>query len=183
MAGTATKNFSYSEFTKQGKPGAGVPDSVLSEQDRYKVHQLCKAILQPIRDQYGQVSINSGKRSAVHNANVGGSPASHHLYNGMSCAVDFTVLGFADDVQGRADVALFILQRCPFAFSELIWYTTTNHFHMALPTERHGQKVLVKTNRPSPEKYVALEFDPANATASARRVVAQMLKLDAELRG
>lgn len=171
MGGSVTKNFSYEEFGQD-----------LTELDRYKIHQLCKTILQPVRDVFGVVTINSGKRSAAHNQKIGGSPTSHHLYNGLSCAVDFTTFAYCGDVQGRADVALFILQRCPFAFSEFIWYTTTNHFHMALPTPRHGQKVLVKTNQPSPNKYINIEFDPTNATASARRVVSKILEIDEKYR-
>jgi len=40
---------------------------------------LCLGYLEPLRREFGPVTILSGFRTATHNAEVGGAPASYHL--------------------------------------------------------------------------------------------------------
>lgn len=55
---------------------------------------LCEKILEPIREHYAAVlHIHDGYRNPMHNANVGGKPASWHLYQDGHAAADFHVEG------------------------------------------------------------------------------------------
>jgi uncharacterized protein YcbK (DUF882 family) len=67
-----TRNFDSAEF--RSKDGARMPRGYLRE-----LRQLCVEYLQPLRDEFGTTIVSSGHRSATHNANVGGAPASRHL--------------------------------------------------------------------------------------------------------
>jgi uncharacterized protein YcbK (DUF882 family) len=40
---------------------------------------LCEDMLEPLREEFGPVTVVSGFRSAKHNKSVGGAPASYHL--------------------------------------------------------------------------------------------------------
>lgn len=54
---------------------------------------LCKTFLEPLRDAYGTVTINSGFRTPNYNAQVGGEPNSFHIYtahDGDDQAADIT---------------------------------------------------------------------------------------------
>jgi uncharacterized protein YcbK (DUF882 family) len=46
---------------------------------RGKLLWLCRKHLEPLRREFGPVTIFSGHRSARHNDNVGGAPRSYHL--------------------------------------------------------------------------------------------------------
>jgi hypothetical protein len=79
--GRLSANFRVDEFRCRGTgelPPGGMNPALI-------------AVLQEIRDRYGvPVTINSGYRSRSHNALVGGSPRSQHLYGN---AADFVVRG------------------------------------------------------------------------------------------
>lgn len=51
--------------------------------------ELCKQLLEPIREKWGPLHITSGERCAAHNKDVGGVPTSFHLYSGGHAAADF----------------------------------------------------------------------------------------------
>ena len=51
---------------------------------------LCTVLLEPIRAQFGPVSVHDGYRDPAHNARVGGAPTSQHLFNGGDSAADFS---------------------------------------------------------------------------------------------
>jgi Peptidase M15 len=53
---------------------------------------LCLQILEPIRQRFGALQIHSGYRDPVHNEQVGGVHGSFHLYEGDTCAADFSPL-------------------------------------------------------------------------------------------
>ena len=42
---------------------------------------LCKTFLEPLRDKYGSVHVNSGYRDASYNAGIGGASNSYHVYD------------------------------------------------------------------------------------------------------
>ena len=81
-------NFSYSEFnTKDGTP---VPRAAYKGLDH-----LCKNYLEPLRKEFGPVSITSGYRHQAYNAQVGGETNSVHIYDfpgrdGSAVAADIT---------------------------------------------------------------------------------------------
>jgi uncharacterized protein YcbK (DUF882 family) len=78
-----TKNFSLSEF--DSKDSAKMPDEVF-----LKIFKLAEN-LQILRDHFNLViTINSGYRSPIHNARIGGVPSSRHL---LGEAADIVVEG------------------------------------------------------------------------------------------
>lgn len=51
-----------------------------SDEETRSLLYLCLYILQPIRDKWGLIKVNSGYRSDIVNDKVGGSRGSQHLY-------------------------------------------------------------------------------------------------------
>ena len=84
--GYLTKNFSYQEMIKSSTAvRIGVSNDATREHVINLVN-LCNFILQPVRDEFGPIRINSGYRSPALNKAVGGSKTSQHC-NGE--AADF----------------------------------------------------------------------------------------------
>ena len=84
--GYLTKNFSYQEMIK-----SSTADRIGVSNDATREHvinlvNLCNFILQPVRDEFGPIRVNSGYRSPALNKAVGGSKTSQHC-NGE--AADF----------------------------------------------------------------------------------------------
>ena len=84
--GYLTKNFSYQEMIKSYTADRlGISNDATREHVINLVN-LCNFILQPVRDEFGPIRINSGYRSPALNKAVGGSKTSQHC-NGE--AADF----------------------------------------------------------------------------------------------
>jgi hypothetical protein len=68
-------NFTLEEMTKSSAPYLNRPSTV----ERIALVQLCKNVLQPLRDWYGKaITVNSGYRSPLVNKHVGGAVKSQH---------------------------------------------------------------------------------------------------------
>ena len=81
-----TKNFSYHEMIKSSTADRlGISNDATREHVINLVN-LCNFILQPVREEFGPIRINSGYRSPTLNSKVGGSKTSQHC-NGE--AADF----------------------------------------------------------------------------------------------
>lgn len=81
-------NFAYSEF--DCKDGTPVPKAAYPALDH-----LCQTYLEPLRAEFGPVSITSGYRHADYNRRIGGASMSVHIYdypgrNGQAVAADIT---------------------------------------------------------------------------------------------
>ena len=84
--GKLTRNFGYQEMIKSSTADRlGISNDATREHVINLVN-LCNFILQPIRDEFGIIRINSGYRSPALNKAVGGSKTSQHC-NGQ--AADF----------------------------------------------------------------------------------------------
>ena len=84
--GYLTKNFSYPEMIKSSTAHRlGISNDATREHVINLVN-LCNFILQPVRNQFGPIRVNSGYRSPALNSKVGGSKTSQHC-NGE--AADF----------------------------------------------------------------------------------------------
>ena len=81
-----SKNFALSEMVKSATAERLNVDNSPSDIHLVNLTHLAIHILQPVRDQYGVITINSGYRSPALNAKVGGSKTSQHC-NGQ--AADF----------------------------------------------------------------------------------------------
>ena len=81
-----SKNFALSEMVKSATAERLNVDNSPSDIHLVNLTHLAIHILQPVRDQFGVITINSGYRSPSLNAKVGGSKTSQHC-NGQ--AADF----------------------------------------------------------------------------------------------
>jgi uncharacterized protein YcbK (DUF882 family) len=65
----------------------------VSPRDYNGLEYLCKTFLEPLREKYGSVKVNSGFRTASYNARIGGASKSYHVYtmhDGDDQAADIT---------------------------------------------------------------------------------------------
>lgn len=69
-----SENFTLDELTVTSTSGSNIPDKCHIE----KLLYLGQYLLQPIRDEFGRVDVNSGYRSLAVNAAIGGSETSQH---------------------------------------------------------------------------------------------------------
>jgi len=110
-----SKNFSLAEFTKsQAALRLGLDNSPTTL-DVESLEILCKNVLQPIRDYFGPVVINSGYRSLDLNKAIGGSPTSQHCHGQ---AADIECPGHSN-----YDVAAWISKNLSFDQLILEFYT------------------------------------------------------------
>lgn len=110
-----SENFSLAEFTKsQAALRLGLDNSP-SPQDIEALEKLCINVLQPIREYFGPVVINSGYRSPDLNNAIGGSATSQHCYGQ---AADIECPGHSN-----YDVAAWISKNLPFDQLILEFYT------------------------------------------------------------
>lgn len=123
---------------------------------------LCASVLQPIRNVAGRIDITRGYSTAAENAAVNGSPSSAHLYQGepddplsWNAAADINLLDMHgnENAPGRFGVALLIEAWLRNAAGEFIWYTYTNHWHVAMRNRRNVGELMVST---SPKKYIRI---------------------------
>tara|TARA_R110000824_G_scaffold16895_5_gene69436 strand:+ start:16361 stop:16849 length:489 start_codon:yes stop_codon:yes gene_type:complete len=141
-----TPNFSSEEFevTSTGLPNA------LSEKHTLRIAALCTAILQPIRDRFGPVTITSGYRSPEVNAKVGGAKSSQHV---SAEACDFHCPG-----QPTYDVWDYIVRMAgmDWPVDQAIWYKeTTGHIHISHTTRKKNRRQLLLKKKDG--SYVAWE--------------------------
>lgn len=130
-----TKNFSESEFLKEG--------DTFTDVQKIPLFMLCTLILQPTRDAFGTLRITSGKRSAEHNAKIGGSKTSEHMYNFGQAACDFQSYQHPEDHLKRLDIFRYIAKK-DSCFGQLIWYTGTKHLHVSVVSPSHNGELLLK---------------------------------------
>jgi len=101
-----SKNFSLSEMVKSATAVRLGVDNSPSSIHLVNLTHLAIHILQPVRDQFGVITINSGYRSPALNAKVGGSKISQHC-NGQ--AADFESFSTPNP-----DLALWITKNLDF---------------------------------------------------------------------
>ena len=74
-----SKNFSLRELTKSATAErAGIDNTPKDIEHLGNMIHLAIHVLQPVRDQFGVISVNSGYRSPDLNTKVGGSKNSQH---------------------------------------------------------------------------------------------------------
>ena len=93
--GHLTKNFGYQEMIKSSTADRlGISNDATREHVINLVY-LCNFILQPVRDEFGPIRINSGYRSPALNKAVGGSKTSQHC-NGQAADFESTRISNPD---------------------------------------------------------------------------------------
>ena len=93
--GYLTKNFSYPEMIKSSTADRlGISNDATREHVINLVN-LCNFILQPIRNEFGPIRVNSGYRSPAVNSKVGGSSKCQH-WNGEAADFESTRISNPD---------------------------------------------------------------------------------------
>ena len=93
--GYLTKNFAYQEMIKSSTADRlGISNDATREHVINLVN-LCNFILQPVREEFGPIRINSGYRSPALNKAVGGSKTSQHC-NGEAADFESTKISNPD---------------------------------------------------------------------------------------
>jgi len=103
-------NFTLKELSKSETATRLGLDNTPDDTALNNLKTLCEKVLQPVRDHYGKVTVNSGYRSPESNAAVGGSKTSDHC---KGFAADIEVSGTAN-----GDLAQYIKDN--FKFTQLI---------------------------------------------------------------
>ena len=115
-----SKNFSLAEMTKSVTAKRLGIDNTPNEEQIAFLRELCEAVLQPLRDHIGPVSITSGLRVPALNRAVGGSGTSQH------CALN----GAAADIDMDAkNTEVFNYIKDNLVFDQLIWEFGNDKFH------------------------------------------------------
>jgi len=74
-----SENFTLREMSRSSTASREGIDNSPRVSDVVSLRQLCIHVLQPIRDHFGVVFVNSGYRSPDLNAAIGGSKSSQHM--------------------------------------------------------------------------------------------------------
>lgn len=123
---------------------------------------LCASVLQPIRNVAGGISITRGYSTPAENAACGGSPSSAHLYGGTpddplswdaAADINFKDMPGNEHARERFGVAVLIEAWLRSAGGEFIWYTYTNHWHLAMRNRRNVGELMVSTSK---KQYVKI---------------------------
>ena len=76
--GRLSNNFTTEEFTRSQTAIRQNIDNTPTEEHIENMKTLCEMILQPVREHFGPIAINSGYRATVLNKAIGGSWKSQH---------------------------------------------------------------------------------------------------------
>jgi len=90
-----SKNFTLSELTKSNEAARHGIDNTPTGEIVENLRGLAENILQPVRDQFGVVTVSSGYRNKAVNEKAGGSATSDHV---KGFAADFEVYGVQNKV-------------------------------------------------------------------------------------
>jgi len=113
-------------------------DNTPSEDVVKKLEILCVKYLEPIRDKFGSIRVNSGYRCAELNSVIGGSKTSSHVFG---CAVDFILYNSDTELQ---TVFNWIIEESGMPYDQIILESssTANWIHLGMR----------KPNQDSPRK-------------------------------
>ena len=109
-----TKNFGYSEACVSASYPKLADKIVLTKADKINIKCIAIFIMQPIRDKFGRLDIESWKRDCRLNKKVGGVSNSDHRYG---CAVDFVPYNF-----NSFGVFKWIVNESGLKYKEVIFY-------------------------------------------------------------
>jgi len=126
-----SKYFTIKELTNTNKNLPNVPDKVAEA----NLIQLVENVLDPLRSLYGKpIKVNSGYRSKLVNAAVGGAKNSDHLFG---LAADITAGSKAENKK------LFELIKANFEFKQLIDEKNYQWIHISFDVKNNKKQILV----------------------------------------
>ena len=125
------KYFDLSEMIRTGTGLINKPD----KKEEHNLQLLVENVLDPLRELYGKpIKVNSGYRSKLVNADVGGAKNSDHLY------------GFAADITAGSkneNKKLFELIRDNFQYKQLINEYDYSWVHVSFDVKNNKKQILV----------------------------------------
>lgn len=139
MATKLTEHFTLEELIASSTAKARKIDNTPDIKSRENLSKLCKEVLQPIRNKYGNcITINSGYRCPKLNTAVGGAKTSQHL------------TGAAADISCSATSKAYLfnlikemIDKGEITVGQLIWEYGTkkepNWIHVSLPYTKKNQ--------------------------------------------
>lgn len=136
--GTISKNFSYSEFERsETAEKMHIMNAITTSAVRDSIKSLVLAVLQPLRDRWGQpLHVNSGYRCPELNEAVGGVPGSQHLKGeaaDICCAEPYELARTAKEMD--------------LPYDQMILYPTFVHFSHKVHGEQRRQVLYSKNYR------------------------------------
>jgi zinc D-Ala-D-Ala carboxypeptidase len=117
-----SSHFSLAELTKTSTGLPNVPSST----SRTNLEKLANQILEPLRERFGPIIVNSGFRSVATNAAVGGVSNSDHL---TGKAADIS----AQDGTPASTLAAWLFDST-LPLEQVLIYWNTGHLHVSLDT-------------------------------------------------
>ena len=104
--GRLSNNFTTEEFTRSQTAIRQNIDNTPTEEHIEKMKLLCVMVLQPVREHFGPIAINSGYRATVLNKAIGGSWKSQHC-EGKAADIECPGTGNRYEAQWIADNCTF----------------------------------------------------------------------------
>ena len=142
MSVRLTNNFTLEELSQTS---TGLPNNP-GTADKKKLLFLATYILQPTRDKFGKIRVNSGYRSHQVNQAIKGAPTSQHLFGEA-----------ADILPLDADIyEVFKWMRSELKYGQIIFETNgaSKWIHVSLPRlDRDNQMILIATYNEETRQY------------------------------
>lgn len=120
-----SRNFSLQEFIYSPTAKIKGIDNIPTMQEVKHMIELCKTLLQPIRDRVGVIHITSGFRNPELNKAIGGSSKSDHM---KGLAADHKPKNFT--IEEYKNILLRDFYHLPF--KQAIYYPDNSFFHISL---------------------------------------------------
>jgi len=143
-----TEHFELSEFAVSTQYPSEARRINFCHDDIVKLFYLCSTLLEPARKIGGDepIVVLSGKRTPKLNSLIGGAVKSDHLYEGYSCAADFTT----HSKGSLYSIFRFLIWECHFSVGQAILYFTREYrprfIHVSLVTPKHHSEFLYEHN-------------------------------------
>ena len=147
-----SKNFALGEFRVSKEYPVLAKKITFDVTDYLSLKLLCLEALQPLRDHFGPITIESGKRSEELNEKVGGSPSSDHL----TCnAADIVPLNFNVE-----QVFLKLVSWAEIPYRQAILYPKEKFIHISvnhpMKEDQHSAFVCINNEYKPYKEYRSL---------------------------
>lgn len=132
-----SNNFKLNELIYSSTAEINNINNYPSQSEIYRLEQLCKTILQPIRDKFGKaIYVTSGYRNPILNRKVKGSPSSQHI---KGEAADITSI----DNRMLWDMIIEMINNKEITVGQLIWECgdeeSPDWIHISLPYKKTNE--------------------------------------------
>ena len=133
-----SKNFSLNEFTRSATADKlGIDNTLPFNGEDLHIKNLVVHLLQPLRDKFGSMNVNSGYRSEALNKAVGGSQTSQHK---LAKAADISF-----NIAKVIDVWRYLCDNPDnLKWCQVILYRKNNFIHFSYDEGNNKMEMIVK---------------------------------------